>query len=167
MLTYPPQVAELAASENHWAASDVEVTAFDRIQLPPCQFYAAHHKTLPAHDVAVYAILPDGQVVSSEIEGAVRALTHACGPIQANAGSWAEVLVRFHTDLSPGRVLHESMPPGREGAAPSPVTAPTFDRDRLHFFVHNDETMRLYEVEADVADGHVVDVRKTDVTPSK
>ncbi|MCK6551235.1 hypothetical protein L6R52_35700 [Myxococcota bacterium] len=153
-------VKRAAAAENRWKESDVVVRPLDRIELPPCRFYAVHDATEPG-PASTYALLPDGKVVGQSDRRALDAIFAACAPRAASASTWAELVARFHPDVAPGDVIDRAEPPLGAGDPPSAVDAPVITDGKLRFHLKNRETQAHFVVTAVVGDRGVASVTKT------
>lgn len=151
------KVQDMVLEEHGWEKGAFSVKPFKAIKMPPCDFFSVTHKTKPIHDAPVYGVASGGQVISQSDEKAVDKILKLCtGADQASADTWAEVLTKFHWSVGPGTVLYKkeqaelevtSMEQaGRTFAAPQIKT----DKSavKIHFFLMNFETGKLYEVSA-------------------
>ena len=154
--TAEARVKYAVRADTGWAPDEFEVRAIEAISLAPCAFFSVTHEERPIHAAASYALLPDGSVVSRRDDDAATRILSACGDADATAGSWAEVLARFHPAVAPGMVLYdaaiaqEALAPviasGKKFAPPSLVRKAI--GTAVRFFLLNVETGTVYEVRA-------------------
>lgn len=157
------EIRRQAAAEHQWRESDLEVARVSGLELPPCQFYSVSQRALPVHEAAIYALLPGGAIVSQSDASAVDKILAAGDAATASAGSWAELLARFHWDVGPGAVLYQSEPPLGAGDPPRPIAPPVISGRTLRFFLKNHETQKLYEVSAVLGERSVSQISKKSV----
>jgi hypothetical protein len=167
--TVQSQIEQAAQSEHQWKPGDVNVQELAAIQMPPCAFFAASHKVIPTSFPANYAVLGDGQIVSDADPKAADKIFSACGAgAKPSAGSWAEVLARFHPQVMPGTVLYEkdkaptavSKLEAAGGKFAPPAFAPGKEGSELSFYLMNYESSRLYKVQATRKPDGSVEVKK-------
>ncbi|MCC7385756.1 MAG: hypothetical protein IT384_28160 [Deltaproteobacteria bacterium] len=154
------EIRRRAAAEHQWRESDLEVARVRGLELPPCQFYSVSQRALPVHEAAIYALLPGGAIVSQSDPSAVDKILAACDAAAASAGTWAELLARFHWDVGPGAVMYQSEPPLGAGDAPQPIVPPAIRGGKLRFFLKNHETQKRYEVSAVLGERSVSQISK-------
>src|SRR5688572_13451740 len=97
-------IKRAAAAEKGWREDELDVKPLPAIQLGKCPFYTVSHRVKPVHEAATYAHLPNGTVASQGDRAALEKILELCDPSGASAGTWAELLARFHWDVGPGRV---------------------------------------------------------------
>ena len=148
-------VERAVKTEHGWEPGDIEIKEPERIRMPPCSFFSVTHKVRPVHSALNYAVLPDGGVVSRREKDAATKIFAACAAeTGASAGSWAEVLARFHPEVGPGTVVYDQAlvqevfePVEAAGKRFSPPAFVSGASDRtVEFYLMNYETAVLYEV---------------------
>lgn len=151
------------------SASDVSLSAEPDLDVGGCRFLRATHRKRPGTASGQFAVLPDERVVDSFAgQGAsAEAILRHCGS-GATPHWWAEVVTRFG---GVGGVLVDpkNAPSAvrRIGEAGEVYAAPAFDasgRAVTFFVIHYDENTP-FKIEARLADGAGIDIRRTRLTP--
>lgn len=163
------KVSQLAQSEHRWQASDTVVQRLARLSAGKCSFFVVSHRRAPQSHDPNYALLPDGSVVSESDPLAATKILDVCGS-QTDAAMWAEVIVRFHPQAAPGKVLYDAKDAriAAEKASKSgqPVRAPAFSNNSrtVEFFSMNFESSKLYRIQATRRDDGSIEVDKQPVS---
>jgi hypothetical protein len=162
------KVSQLAQAEHRWQASDTVVQRLARLNAGKCAFFVVSHRRAPQSHDPNYALLPDGDVVSESDPLAASRILDACGS-PPDAGTWAEVIVRFHPDAAPGKVLYDAkdapVAAQRAAKAGHRVSPPAFSNNSrtVEFFSMNFESSRLYRIQATRRDDGRIEVVKQPV----
>ena len=160
------KIAEAARAEYGWKVEEVRTDEVERLRRSSCSFSTAANAVRPLSYQANYAVLPGDEVIGISDPDAAGKILDTCSA-GARADWWAEIITRFHGDLSGGIVLaDEQVRPDitrKLIQAGMKFTPPAFsdDKQSVSFLLLQPETYILYRVQATRSAGGPIQVVTT------
>ena len=151
------------------SASEVELSAESELDHGGCHFLRATHRKRPGTASGQFAVLPDQRVVDSFAENgaSAEAILRQCGD-DAAPEWWAEVVTRFGgvggVLVDPKNAPSAVRRIADAGETYAPPMLEASGRAVTFFVIHYEENAP-YRIEARLADGAGIDIRRTRLTP--
>jgi hypothetical protein len=101
------KIANMVHKDHDWKTDQIRIDEVEELRHGSCSFYAVRHTVRPLSYLLNYAVLSGETVLSVSEDQTASKILNACGS-DASADWWAEIITRFHKEVSPGVVLRDA-----------------------------------------------------------